>query len=167
MTWSIYAASVGTFKHVLGTLDAMLAKAEAHAIAKGYDPAVLLASRLHPDMFDLTRQVQIACDMAKSGAARLAGVEPPKHPDDEKSFAELYARIAKVRAFLDTLDTATIDAAAARDISVPMRDRTLEFKGADYLTGWVLPNLYFHVTTAYAILRHNGVALGKADFLGA
>jgi hypothetical protein len=166
MPWSISAASVGTFKHMLAALDAVLAKGEAHAAAKGFDPAVLLSARLAPDMFDLTRQVQIACDLAKSAGARLAGLEPPKHPDEERTFAELHARIAKVRAFLDTLDTATLDASADRDVTVPLRDRTLQFKGADYLVTWALPNFYFHVTTAYAILRHNGVELGKRDFLG-
>src|SRR5687768_4366249 len=167
MSFSIHAASVGTFVHVLGALDKILSKAEAHAAAKKFDPAVLLSARLAPDMFDLTRQVQIACDMAKSGAARLAGQEPPSHPDDEKTFAELHARVAKVLDYLGTLDKAAIDASAERDVKVPMRDRTLEFKGAGYLTTWVLPNFYFHVTTVYAILRHNGVELGKMDFLGA
>ncbi len=118
-------------------------------------------------MFDLLRQVQIACDMAKSGAARLAGVDVPVHEDKETTFAELHARIAKVLAFVGGLDRAAIDGAADRRVTVPLRDRKLEFKGRDYLVGWVLPNLYFHLTTAYAILRHNGVELGKKDFLGA
>jgi uncharacterized protein len=166
LTLSLYDASFGPLRTGLRALAAILGKAEAHAQARGYDPANLLRARLAPDMFDLVRQVQIACDMAKSGAARLAGVDVPSHPDTEATFAELDARIAKVLAFLDTLDRAAVDGAADRDIVVPMRDRRLEFKGRDYLATWVLPNFYFHLTTAYAILRHNGVELGKKDFLG-
>lgn len=166
MTLSIADAALGTFRTMLGALDAMLAKGEAYAQARKFDPANLLRARLAPDMFDLVRQVQIACDMAKSGGARLAGVEVPKHEDTETTFADLHARIAKVLAFLDTLDRATIDAAAERLVTVPLRDRELRFSGRDYLVGWVLPNFYFHVTTAYALLRHNGVELGKSDFLG-
>ena len=166
MTISLYDVAMNTFRSGLGSLDAILTKAEAHATAKGYDPANLLNARLAPDMFNLLRQVQIACDMAKSGAARLAGVEVPSHPDTETTFAELHARIAKVLAYVGGLDRAAIDGAADRQVVVPLRDRKLEFKGCDYLVGWVLPNLYFHLTTAYAILRHNGVELGKKDFLG-
>ncbi|HET7842951.1 MAG TPA: DUF1993 domain-containing protein [Xanthomonadales bacterium] len=166
MTISLYDTANDTFRKGLRALDAILTKAEAHATAKGYDPANLLRARLAPDMFDLVKQVQIACDMAKSGGARLAGVDVPSHPDTETTYAELHARIAKVNAFLDTLDRNAIDGAAGRDVVVPLRDRKLEFKGRDYLVGWVLPNLYFHLTTAYAILRHNGVELGKKDFLG-
>lgn len=166
MTLSIADAAFGTFRTMLGALDAMLAKGEAHAQARKFDPANLLRARLAPDMFDLVKQVQIACDMAKSGGARLAGVDVPKHEDTETTFAELHARIAKVLAFLDTLDRAAIDGAADRLVTVPLRDRELRFSGRDYLVGWVLPNFYFHVTTAYALLRHNGVELGKADFLG-
>ena len=166
MTISLYDTAMGTFRNGLRALDSILTKAEAHAQARGYDPANLLRARLAPDMFDLTRQVQIACDMAKSGAARLAGVEVPSHPDTETTYAELHARVAKVLAFLDSLDRKAIDGAAGRDIVVPMRDRKLEFKGSDYLATWVLPNFYFHLTTTYAILRHNGVELGKKDFLG-
>lgn len=166
MSISLYDTAIDTFRRGLGSLDAILSKAEAHAIAKGYDPNNLLRARLAPDMFDLLRQVQIACDMAKSGAARLAGVDVPVHEDKETTFAELHARIAKVLAFVGGLDRAAIDGAADRLVTVPLRDRKMEFKGRDYLVGWVLPNLYFHLTTAYAILRHNGVELGKKDFLG-
>jgi len=166
MSISLYDTAFNTFRSGLRAMDSILAKAEAHAKARGYDPANLLHARLAPDMFDLTRQVQIACDMAKSGAARLAGVEVPSHPDTETTYDELHARIAKVLAFIGTLDRKAIDGAAGRDIVVPLRDRKLEFKGSDYLVGWALPNFYFHVTTTYAILRHNGVELGKKDFLG-
>jgi len=166
MSISLYDTAFNTFRSGLRAMDSILAKAEAHAKARGYEPANLLHARIAPDMFDLTRQVQIACDMAKSGAARLAGVEVPSHPDTETTYDELHARIAKVLAFLDTLDRKAIDGAAGRDIVVPLRDRKLEFKGSDYLVGWALPNFYFHVTTTYAILRHNGVELGKKDFLG-
>ena len=166
MSLSMYDASVGTFRQMLGSLDKILDKAEAHAKAKGFDAANLLHSRLAVDMFDLVRQVQIACDMAKSGVARLAGVEVPKHEDTETTFPELKARIAKALAVVNGMDRAAIDGSEERDISVPLRDRTLQFKGQQYLLGWVLPNFYFHVTTAYAILRHNGVELGKPDFLG-
>jgi hypothetical protein len=162
----MYDASAGTFHQMLGNLDRILDKAEAHAKAKGFDPSNLLRSRLAVDMFDLVRQVQIACDMAKSGAARLAGVEVPKHDDVETTFAELKVRIAKALAVVDSMDRKAIEDSADRDISVPLRDRTLQFKGQAYLLGWVLPNFYFHVTTAYAILRQNGVELGKPDFLG-
>ena len=153
MSISLYDTAINTFRQGLGSLDAILTKAEAHAIAKGYDPNNLLRAR-------------IACDMAKSGAARLAGVDVPVHEDKETTFAELHARIAKVLAFVGGLDRAAIDGAADRLVTVPLRDRKMEFKGRDYLVGWVLPNLYFHLTTAYAILRHNGVELGKKDFLG-
>ena len=166
MSLSIHDAAVGTFRQILGALDRMLDKAEAHAVARKFDPANLLRARLAPDMFDLVRQVQIACDMAKSGGARLAGVEVPRHEDTEATFAELHARIAKVLAFLATLERAAIDASSDRLITVPVRDRELKFSGRDYVVAWVLPNFYFHVTAAYAILRHNGVELGKSDFLG-
>ncbi len=166
MAISMYDTSVGTFRQMLGALDRVLEKGEAHAKQKGFDPANLLRSRLAVDMFDLVRQVQIACDMAKSGSARLAGIEAPKHDDVETTFPELKARIAKALAFVDSVDRKAIDGSEERDISVPLRDRVLQFKGQPYLLGWVLPNFYFHVTTAYAILRHNGVELGKPDFLG-
>lgn len=166
MSLSIYDSTVGTFTAMLGALDRILAKAEAHAEARQFDAGNLLRARLFPDMLDFTRQVQIACDMAKSGAARLAGVEPPRHEDTETTFAELHARIAKVLAFVRTLDRTAIDASGDREIVVPTRDRSLEFKGRDYVVTWVLPNFYFHVTHAYALLRHNGVELGKRDFLG-
>jgi uncharacterized protein len=165
MSLSIQQVSIGTFTHMLGVLDRLLGKGEAHATARGIDPATLIATRLAPDMHNLPRQVQIACDMAKSGAARLAGVEVPKHEDTETTFAELHARIAKVRQFLGTIDASALEAGADRAISLSVRDRQLEFVGRDYLVHYVLPNFYFHVTIAYALLRHAGVELGKLDFL--
>ncbi len=166
MTISMYDASVGTFRLMLNALEKILVKAQAHATHKGYDPAHLLQARLFPDMFPLLRQVQIACDMAKSGAARLAGLAPPRHEDNETSFDELRARIGKVMAYIDGVERTLIEGSEEREIQLPLRERTLEFRGQDYLIGYVLPNFYFHVATAYNILRHNGVELGKRDFLG-
>ena len=163
---SMYEASVPVLTRFLKSLDKILAKAEAHAEAKKFDPNVLVRARLAPDMFDLARQVQIASDMAKGCAARLGGVEVPKYEDNEATLAELRARVAKTLDFIATVPKAGFEGAETRDIVLPMRDRTMEFKGQDYLYGWVLPNFYFHVTTTYAILRHNGVELGKGDFLG-
>jgi uncharacterized protein len=167
MTISMYAASVPVFKQMLGSLAAVLAKGAAHAEARKIDPSVLLAERLAPDMFALTRQVQIASDAAKGAAARLAGIEIPKYEDDETSFAELAARIEKTIAFLDTIQAASIDGSEERDITVTVRSGDLHFKGERFLLHWALPNFYFHVTTAYGLLRHDGVEIGKRDFLGA
>jgi uncharacterized protein len=166
MPLSMYDASVVPFRLQLNALEQILAKAQAHAAHKGYDPAHLLQARLFPDMFPLSRQVQIACDMAKSGAARLAGMEPPRHEDNETSFDELRARIGKTLAYIDSVERGLIDGSEERQVVVPLRDRTLKLSGRDYLFGFVLPNLYFHAATAYNILRHNGVELGKKDFLG-
>lgn len=167
MSISMYAASSPRLIAQLKALDAILAKASAHAEAKKIDPAVLLGSRLFPDMFAFTRQVQIACDFAKGTAARLAGVEVPSYTDNEQTFAELHARIAKTIAFIETIPAAQIDGSEMRDIHVKAGPRELQFKGLDYLLGYALPNFYFHVTTAYNILRHNGVEIGKRDYLGA
>lgn len=162
----MYDASIPVLKHFLGNLSGLLDKAVIHADARKIDHDVLLNARLFPDMFPLTRQVQIASDQAKGAAARLAGVEVPKFEDDEASFSDLQARIAKTIAFLDTISPEQLQGSEDRDIVLALRDRTLEFKGQQYLLAWVLPNFYFHVTTAYAILRHNGVEIGKKDFLG-
>jgi len=167
MSLSLYDASIGTFRHMLSALDAILSRAEAHAKAKGFDPANLLQARLAPDMFPLTRQVQIACDMAKAAAARLAGQTPPSHPDTETTFAELHERIAKVQTLLESADREAIESGAERTIRFTTGGREVEMPGAQYLIDWALPNFYFHVTTAYGLLRHNGVDLGKRDFLGA
>lgn len=166
MKISMYQASVPVFIRMLNNLAAVLGKGEAYAEAKKIDPTVLTGSRLYPDMFPLSRQVQIATDNAKGPAARLAGVEVPKFEDNEKTFAELRARIQKTVEFLQTLKPEQIDGSEDRTITLPMRTKTLTFQGMPYLLNFALPNFYFHVTTAYDILRHNGVEIGKQDFLG-
>lgn len=166
MTISMYSASVPCFIRALTNLSGVLDKAAAHAEAKKIDPAVLINSRLFPDMFPLARQIQIATDMVKGGAARLAGVEPPPYPDSETSFPELQSRIAKTIEYLKGFTPAQIDGSETRAIALVNRFGTLNFTGIDYLNGFVLPNLYFHAATAYNILRHSGVELGKQDFLG-
>ena len=166
MTQSMSQAAVPVFETGINALSAVLEKGEAFAAAKKIDPAVLLHTRLAPDMFDLTRQVQVVTDQARRGSARLAGVEAPSFPDTETTFAELKARLAKTAAYLKTLDAKAIDASADREIAFPLGDKTARMKGSDYLNHFVLPNFYFHLTAAYAILRHCGVEIGKRDFLG-
>ena len=161
-------ASIPVFEISLNALSALLDKAEAYAEAKKIDPAALLNTRLFPDMFAFTRQVQSACDQAKNGGARLAGIDPPRYEDTEKTIPELKARIAKTVAFVKTLDAKKIDASADREITFPLGPTNKgHMKGADYLNHFVLPNFYFHATTAYDILRHCGVEIGKRDFFGA
>jgi hypothetical protein len=166
MPISIYDASIPPMIRALRNLSAILKKGAADAKTRKYDPKVLVEGRLYPDMFHLARQVQIATDVAKGAAARLAGMQPPKYADDESTFPELVARIDRTIKYLRTFKRGQFEDAEDRTIRLPLRSGTLEFKGLPYLTGWVLPNFYFHVTTAYAILRHNGVAIGKMDFLG-
>ncbi|HXZ59195.1 MAG TPA: DUF1993 domain-containing protein [Steroidobacteraceae bacterium] len=166
MKISVHAMSVDVFTHTLGNLTALLEKGVAYAQQRKFEPAVLLASRLAPDMFPLTRQVQIACDLAKNSVARLTGQEPPRFPDTETSFEELHARISRTIDYLKSIPASALEGAETRDIKVPAGERTLEFKGLDFLQHWAIPNVLFHVTIAYAILRHNGVELGKRDFLG-
>jgi hypothetical protein len=166
MTISMHSASVPVFNRMLGNLSAWLEAAEAHAAEKKFEPAVLLGTRLAPDMLPFTRQVQIACDGAKFCVARLAGVTAPKHEDNEATMAELKARIASTLAFVNSVTAAQVDGSEDRDITIPRRDGSTVMKGEAYLKHFALPNLYFHVTTAYALLRHNGVPLGKADYLG-
>jgi hypothetical protein len=167
MSFSMSQASVPAFLIGLRALSGLLDKAEAFATAKKIDPGVLLNWRLASDMFSLTRQVQIATDQAKKGSARLAGVEAPRYEDDETTLDQLRARLAKTIAYLKTLDLKAIDAAADREISFPLgQGKEGHMKGADYLDHFVLPNFYFHLATAYAILRHCGVEIGKRDFLG-
>lgn len=166
MTISMYQASVPVFQKMLRNFDGILDKAAASAAARKFDPQVLLNARLAPDMFHFTRQVQIATSHATGGAARLAGLEPPKFEDDEASFADLKARLAKAQAFLATLQPAQIDGSEERQIVLKYGPNQLEFKGLQYLTMFALPNFFFHYTTAYAILRHNGVDIGKRDFAG-
>jgi hypothetical protein len=167
MTLAIYTASIPVFKQMLGGLSEVLAKAEAHATAKKIDPDALLQARLFPDMFPLLRQVQVATDFAKSVSARLAGVDVPKLDDKEQTFADLQARIATVLTFIGGLDAALFDEAATREIvtqaGTPKEKR---FTGTSYLLNYGLPHFFFHTTTAYALLRHNGVEVGKKDYIG-
>lgn len=166
MSISMYQASVPVLVHMLKNLDAIIAKAAAHADARKIDPSVLVNSRLYPDMFPLARQIQIATDMAKGCGARLAGEEPPKYDDTEASFPELSARVQKTINYLESLKAAAIDGSEERVIALKLRNASVTFSGMFYLLNFVLPNFYFHVTTTYAILRHNGVELGKPDYLG-
>ncbi|MEO4046535.1 DUF1993 domain-containing protein [Pseudomonas sp. CAU 1711] len=166
MTLSLYQASVPVFSRMFGNLAAILDKAEAHAQARGIEPAVLLNARLAADMHPLTRQVQIASDLIKGCAARLAGVEPPSFADTESSFAELKARIAKTLDFIGSVDPKLIDAGGEREIVLKFPNSEFKFDGANYLLYFVQPNFYFHITTAYAILRHNGLDIGKMDYMG-
>ncbi len=166
MPISMSAVAVPTFEQTLGALSKVVDKAAAHCAAKKIDPSVMLQARLAPDMFAFTKQVQIACDFAKNFAGRCVG-EPPKFPDEEKSFDDIKARIAKTLDYVRSIKTADMDAAADKDITFPIGpDRKLTLKGTQFLTNFVLPNFYFHSTTAYDILRHNGVEIGKLDFLG-
>ncbi len=167
MQITMYETLVPTANRMLGNLSKFLDKAEAFAAAKKIDAAVLLNARLAPDMFPLTRQVQIASDMAKGAAARLSGTEIPKFEDTETTIAELRARIAKTLAFVNGIDAAKYAGAEDRDVTLQMRTGEVRFKGLNYLRDYVLPNVYFHTTAAYLILRHNGVELGKNDFIGA
>ena len=166
MTVSMYQASIPALVRGLNNLSAILGKAAADAAARNIAPEVLLNARLAPDMFALTRQVQIASDSAKGCVARLAGVEVPSYADDEASFADLQQRIAKTVAYVQSFDAARLDGSEAREVVLKVRGDEIRFSGQNYLLGFVLPNFYFHITAAYAILRHNGVALGKMDYLG-
>jgi uncharacterized protein len=170
MNISMHNASVGVFTRLLTNLSAILDKAEKWTAERKVEPAAILHSRLSPDMFHFTRQVQIATDMAKGTAARLAGQEPPRFEDNETSFAELKARVAKTLDFLKTLQPAAFEGSESRAISLklgpPGNQRQLDFKGLDYLLGFGTPNVYFHYSMVYALLRHNGLDLGKPDYVG-
>ena len=166
MPYTMSQASLPAFEIGLNALTAVLDKAAAHAAAKKVDMAVLLGWRLAPDMFALTRQIQITCDQAKNGSARLANVEPPKFEDTETTLDQLKERIAKTIAFLKTLDKAAIDASSEREITFPLGPNKGQMKGADYLNHFVLPNFYFHLATAYGLVRSCGVDVGKRDFIG-
>lgn len=166
MAMSMYTASVPVFQHMLRNLIHILDKGEANAQARKIDPAVLAAARLAPDMLPFTRQILIACDGAKNGVARISGVEAPKFEDNEATFPGLKARVQKTLDFLATVPAAKMDGTEDKDITFPVgRDTTRTMKAQAYLGTWVLPNFFFHVTTAYDILRHNGVDLGKTDYL--
>jgi uncharacterized protein len=166
MSITMYQASIPPIVRVLSNLAAILEKGAAHAEAKKIDPAVLINSRLFPDMLPLIKQIQIASDVARRGAARLAGLEAPKMEDDETTFSELIARLKKTVAYLETFTPDQIDGSEEKLISLPVGDKTMTFEGLPYLVSFILPNVYFHVTTAYNILRHSGVELGKLDYLG-
>lgn len=167
MTISMYSASVPLLKQILTNLDAMLTKAEIHVKERKIEPAALLQARLFPDMMHFTRQVQMASDNAKGIAGRLAGVDLPSFPDTEQSFEELHVRLAKTMAFLDTIKPEQVDGSEKRPIVVYQGSPwEMKFDGHTYLVHYGLPNFLFHVTTAYALLRHNGIDVGKADFIG-
>jgi uncharacterized protein len=166
MTLSMHQAAVPVFTRMLTNLAAILAKAEAHAAARKIEPEAFLSSRLFPDMLPLKRQVQLSSDFAKNTTARLAGVEMPKFPDEEASFPELQQRIAKTIDYVKGFQPAQIDGSEGREITLPVAGQPRTFSGQDYLLHFALPNFYFHVTTAYDLLRHGGVEIGKLDFLG-
>jgi hypothetical protein len=165
MSLSMYDVSVPVFARALNTLSKLLEKGEAHAKAQGQAPAELLEARLAPDMYPLTRQVQAACDAAKFGAARPAGVAPPSNPDTETTFAELQARIETTLDFINGIDKAAYSDAATRPVTVKTGNGDLNFTGQNYLLNFAVPNFFFHVVTAYDILRHKGVEIGKRDYL--
>jgi hypothetical protein len=168
MSFSMSSSSVPAFQIGLSALSGVLDKAAAFAAVRKIDPSLILQARLYPDMFPLVRQVQSATDAAKNGASRLAGVEYPRYDDNETTIDQLKDRLARTAAYLKTIDAKKIDGSGDREISFPLGPKHQgHMKGADYLTHFVLPNFYFHLTAAYAILRHCGVDIGKQDFLGA
>ena len=166
MAISMYQASVPQLKKMLVNLTTILTKAEEHVAAKGIDGKVLVEARLFPDMLPLAKQVQIACDQVKFGLARLASVDAPKFDDSESTLAQLKERMAKTIAFMDSIKPEQIEGTEAKEIKFSIKEWSFEFVGEQYVLTWIIPNFYFHVTTAYNILRHNGVELGKADYLG-
>jgi uncharacterized protein len=166
MKITMHSMSIDTFVPVLTHLSTLLDKALAHATAKKFDPGVLVNARLAPDMFPLNRQIQIACDAAKNGSARLAVQEAPRFEDKESTLEELRTRIARTIDYLKTLSASAFEGAEDRVVKIPVGESTIEMQGLPYLQTWALPNFYFHVVATYAILRHNGVEIGKRDFLG-
>ena len=167
MSITLHSASVPVFVRMLGNMSAWLDQAEAHAAAKKFDSVVYLGLRFAPDMLPFSKQVQIACDSAKFGVSRLAGVDAPKFDDTEASLAELKVRIGKTVTFIESVPASQVDGNEDKDVVVPRRDGSMTLKGEAYLKHYAMPNFYFHSTTAYALLRHNGVDLGKGDYLGA
>jgi len=167
MPFLMSQASLPRFEISLNALSGILDKAAVYAADKKIDPSVLLQARLSPNMFDLARQVRVAADNAKNGSARLAGVEPPPYEDNETNIDQLKARLARTVGYLKTLDRKAIDASAEREITFPLGPNTGQMNGADYLIHFLLPNFHFHVTAAYAILRHCGVDIAKSDYFGA
>jgi uncharacterized protein len=166
MTISMYAASQGVFTRALTQLLHLMEKGAANAKARSFDVSVLFGARLAPDMLPFSRQIQLTSDFAKNSIARLAGIDPPKYEDNETTYDELVERVKKTLAFLESVSASAFEGSETRDIKIQLRDRTLEFKGLEYLQIWVLPNFFFHHVTAYNLLRHNGVDIGKRDFLG-
>jgi uncharacterized protein len=166
MSLSMYDASIPVFVRLLGNLSLILAKAASYAEAKKIEPSVLVNARLAPDMLPLSRQIQIASDVAKGCAARLAGIEVPIYPDDEVSIRDLQLRLEKTIHFIQEVSPAAINGSEQREISFKMGGQNIALQGQPYLLDLVLPNFYFHITTAYAILRHNGLDIGKKDYLG-
>jgi hypothetical protein len=166
MSLSMHQCSIPVFIHSLNNLTALLKKGEMHFAKEGLDASELINARLHPDMHPLSRQVQIACDVAKGAGARISGIEAPKYDDTESTFTELYTRIDNTLHFLSALSAEAINGTEDKDITMQAGPYELEFTGSSYLIKWALPNLYFHISTAYNILRHNGVDIGKIDFLG-
>jgi uncharacterized protein len=167
MKISMYAMSHDVFRKALVQLLHVMEKSVANAKARGFDTSVLVGSRLAPDMLPFAKQVQLTSDFAKNSMARLAGVDPPKFEDIETTMDELFARVRKTLEYIDSVPAAAFDGSEDRDIKIPLRDRTVEFKGLEFLQKWALPNFFFHHVTAYNLLRHNGVDIGKKDFLGA
>jgi len=167
MKISMYALSHDVFKKALTQLQHVMEKGVANAKARGFDTGVLVGARLAPDMLPFSKQVQLTSDFAKNSMARLAGVDPPKFEDNETTMDELLARVKKTLEYIDTVPAAALEGSETRDIRIPLRDRTVEFKGLPFLQFWALPNFFFHFVTAYNLLRHNGVDIGKRDFLGA
>jgi len=166
MNNSMHAMSHGVFRKALTQLLFVMEKAVANAKTRNFDTSVLVASRLAPDMLPFSRQIQLASDFAKNSMARLAGVEAPKFEDTETTMDELFARVKKTIEYIDSVTPAQVDGSETRDIKIPLRDRTVEFKGLAFLQYWAIPNFFFHHVTAYNLLRHNGVDIGKRDFLG-
>ena len=166
MNNSMHAMSHGVFRKALTQLLFVMEKAVANAKTRNFDTSVLVASRLAPDMLPFSRQIQLASDFAKNSMARLAGVDAPKFEDTESTMEELFARVKKTIEYIDSVSPAQVEGSETRDIKIPLRDRTVEFKGLEFLQKWALPNFFFHHVTAYNLLRHNGVDIGKRDFLG-
>jgi len=167
MSLSMHSCSIPYFVRALNNLSAILKKGAAHAQEHELDPSIFVTSRLFPDMFPLSRQVQIACDVSKGAAARISGIEAPSHEDNESSFEELLERISKTIEFLESVPAEKINGTEEKHIKMQAGSFEVDFTGATFLSMWALPNLYFHVTTTYNILRHNGVILGKLDYVGA
>jgi hypothetical protein len=166
MKISMHAMSHDVFKKALTQLLLVIEKGVANAKARNFDPNVFVTQRLAPDMLPFARQVQLASDFAKNSMARLAGIDPPKFEDNEATIDELVARVKKTLEYIDTVPAAALENSETRDIKIPLRDRTLEMKGLAFLQNWALPNFFFHHVTAYNVLRHNGVDIGKRDYLG-